>query len=57
MYGKNKPVWKKKAPKTNKKSTKLTKKQKEEAMKLAKNAGRTYPNLVDNMRVARKKNG
>ena len=48
-----KPVWKKKAPKTTKKTT-LTPAQKQEARTRAAKAGRPYPNLVDNMAVARK---
>jgi ribosomal protein L15E len=48
-----KPVWKTKDPtKTDKK---LTPAQKSSAKAAAKKAGRTYPNLVDNMRAARKK--
>lgn len=46
------PVWKKKAPKTTKKTT-LTDAQKEEARARAAKAGRPYPNLIDNMAVAR----
>ena len=34
---------------------KLTPKQKSSAKAMAKKAGRRYPNLVDNLRVARKK--
>lgn len=48
-----KPVWKTKDPtKTDKK---LTSSQKASAKAAAKKAGRSYPNLVDNMRAARKK--
>lgn len=48
-----KPVWKTKDPtKTDKK---LTSSQKVSAKAAAKKAGRPYPNLVDNMRAARKK--
>jgi hypothetical protein len=50
---KEKPVWKKKAPKSAKKTT-LTAAQKQEAKTRAAKAGRPYPNLVDNMAVARK---
>jgi hypothetical protein len=50
---KNKPVWEKKNP--AKKSTPLTAKQKASAKAMAKSAGRPYPNLVDNMRAAKKK--
>jgi ribosomal protein L15E len=45
--------WNRKNPK--KTSTKLTPEQKAEAKQAAKKAGRKYPNLVDNMRVAAKK--
>lgn len=47
------PVWDTKNPKQ--KSKKLTPAQKTEAKSRAKKAGRPYPNLVDNMAVARKK--
>ncbi len=49
----SKPVWKKKAPKGATKTT-LTPAQKQEARTRAAKAGRPYPNLVDNMAVARK---
>jgi len=48
-----KPVWKTKDP--TKSDKKLTKSQKASAKSMAKAAGRPYPNLVDNMRAARKK--
>ncbi len=48
-----KPVWEKPNPKS--KSKKLTPAQKSQAKARAKKAGRKYPNLVDNMAVARKK--
>jgi hypothetical protein len=48
-----KEVWDKPNPK--KKSTPLTSAQKSSAKAAAKAAGRPYPNLVDNMRAARKK--
>jgi hypothetical protein len=48
-----KKVWDKKNPK--KESKPLTDKQKAEAKARAKKAGRPYPNLIDNMAVARKK--
>lgn len=48
-----KPVWKKPAPK-NGRHTKLTEAQKEAARERAAKAGRRYPNLVDNMWVAKK---
>jgi hypothetical protein len=48
-----KPVWEKKDPtKTDKK---LSSKQKASAKAMAAKAGRPYPNLVDNMRAAKKK--
>ena len=50
-----KPVWNKSRPKSLGKSKPLTSKQKASAKAAAKRAGRTYPNLVDNMRAARKK--
>ena len=50
---KQKPVWEKLNPKE--KSKKLTIQQKAKAKKLAKEAGRPYPNMVDNIRVARGK--
>lgn len=50
-----KPIWEKKRPKSLGKPKKLTPKQKSSAKAMAKKAGRRYPNLVDNMRVARKK--
>lgn len=49
---KEKPVWEKKNP--NHSHMHLSKEQKEEAKHRAKEAGRPYPNLVDNMSVARK---
>ena len=52
---KNAPIWKKKRPKSLKKSTPLSKNQIASAKVRAKKAGRKYPNLVDNMAVARKK--
>jgi hypothetical protein len=48
-----KKVWETKNPK--KKSTKLTPVKKSAAKARAKAAGRPYPNLIDNMAVARKK--
>jgi hypothetical protein len=49
----SKKVWDKPNPK--KKSTPLTSAEKLAAKARAKKAGRPYPNLVDNMAVARKK--
>lgn len=48
-----KPVWERPAPKG--KSKKLTPAQVTAAKARAKKAGRKYPNLVDNMAVAKKK--
>jgi hypothetical protein len=48
-----KAVWDKPNPK--KKSTPMTPAQKTKAKAAAKKAGRTYPNLVDNMRASRGK--
>lgn len=53
MSKKKKQVWDKKNPK--KKSEKLDSSEKAEAKARAKKAGRSYPNLVDNMAVAKKK--
>lgn len=52
---KKKPVWDKARPKTEGKPQPLTDKQKASAKAAAKKAGRPYPNLIDNMRAARKK--
>ena len=53
-----KPVWEKKRPDDlPKKSKKLTDAQKSKAEKRAAAAGRPYPNLVDNMAVAKAKKG
>jgi hypothetical protein len=48
-----KKVWDKPNPKA--KPKKLTTKAKASAKAMAKAAGRPYPNLIDNMRAARKK--
>lgn len=50
-----KQVWDKPRPKGLGKPKSLTTKQKSSAKAAAKKAGRPYPNLVDNMRAARKK--
>jgi hypothetical protein len=50
-----KPVWEKARPKDLPSPKKLSSSAKSSAKKAAKAAGRTYPNLVDNMRAARKK--
>ena len=49
----SKPPWKRSAPRKAT-HTKLTPAAKSAARKRAKKAGRSYPNLVDNMRAARK---
>lgn len=50
-----KPVWDKKRPKDLGDSKALTPARKSSAKQMAETAGRPYPNLVDNMRAARKK--
>lgn len=50
-----KEVWEKKRPKSLGTSKPLTPAKKTAAKKMAKAAGRPYPNLIDNMRAARKK--
>jgi len=52
---KEKPVWDKARPKDLGAPKKLTPAKKTEAKAAAKAAGRPYPNLVDNMRAAKKK--
>ena len=52
---KNKPVWDKPRPKSLGAPKKLTPAKKAAAKKMAAAAGRPYPNLVDNMRAAKKK--
>ena len=52
---KEKPVWDKKRPKGLGTPKKLAPAKKSAAKAAAKAAGRPYPNLVDNMRAARKK--
>jgi hypothetical protein len=49
-----KEVWDKPRPKGIGKPKPLTPEQKAKAKAAAKKAGRKYPNLVDNMRMARK---
>ncbi len=53
--GKVKPIWDRPRPKSLGKPSVLTAVQKASAKAMAKKAGRPYPNLVDNMRAARKK--
>lgn len=50
-----KPIWEQKRPKSLGKSKPLTPAKKAAAKKMAKVAGRPYPNMVDNLRAARKK--
>ena len=50
-----KPIWDKARPKALGEPKPLTDKQSKSAKASAKAAGRPYPNLVDNMRAARKK--
>jgi hypothetical protein len=52
---KKKPVWETKNPKKKSERKKLTPAQKSKAKAMAAKAGRTYPNLVDNMRAAKGK--
>jgi len=56
MLKSKRPPWKRADPKAKAgKSTRLASAEKAEARKSAKKAGRRYPNLVDNMRVASKR--
>lgn len=50
-----KPIWEKKRPKKLGKPKPMTAGQKAMAKVMAKKAGRPYPNMVDNLRAARKK--
>lgn len=54
VYKKGGPVWSKPRPKSLGKPTPLSSDQKSSAKASAKAAGRPYPNLVDNMRAAKK---
>jgi hypothetical protein len=54
MYKKGGEVWDKPRPKDLGKPKKLSPAKKSAAKSAAKAAGRPYPNLVDNMRMARK---
>lgn len=49
-----KPIWDKKRPADLGESKELSSKRKASAKAMAKSAGRPYPNLVDNMRAAKK---
>lgn len=53
-YKKGGEVWDKPRPKDLGKSKKLSPAKKKSAKAAAKAAGRPYPNLIDNMRMARK---
>lgn len=55
QYAEGGEVWSKPRPEGLGKPKKLSSKQKTKAKSMAKSAGRPYPNLIDNMRVA--KNG
>ena len=50
-----KPVWERERPEKLGKPKHLTPDQKSKAKAAAKKAGRPYPNLVDNMRAAKRK--
>jgi len=54
-YKKGGEVWEKPRPKGLGKPKKMSSAKKASAKAMAKAAGRPYPNLVDNMRAARKK--
>jgi hypothetical protein len=54
QYAKGGEVWDKPRPKKLGKPKKLSSAKKSAAKSAAKAAGRPYPNLVDNMRMARK---
>lgn len=51
---KPKPIWEKSRPKDLGKPKALSPASKTSAKRMAENAGRPYPNMVDNMRAARK---
>jgi hypothetical protein len=51
----NKMVWDTKNPKPKSKRKSLSPKAKASAKAMAKAAGRPYPNLIDNMRAAKRK--
>ena len=55
QYAEGGEVWDKPRPKELGKSKKLSAAKKSKAKAMAKAAGRPYPNLVDNLRAARKK--
>lgn len=51
---KDKPIWEKDRPKELGKPKHLSAMQKRAAKRMAEKAGRPYPNMVDNMRAAKK---
>ena len=53
-YAKGGEVWNKPRPKELGKPKKMSSTKKSKAKAMAKAAGRSYPNLVDNMRAAKK---
>ena len=55
FYAKGGQIWDKPRPKDLGKPKKMSSAKKASAKAMAKAAGRPYPNLVDNMRAARKK--
>jgi hypothetical protein len=55
MYAEGGAVWDKPRPKKLGKPKKMSSTKKASAKAMAKAAGRPYPNLIDNMRAARKK--
>jgi hypothetical protein len=52
MQSKDKPVWDKARPRSAGKPVELSPQRKGGVKAAAREAGRTYPNLVDNMRAA-----
>lgn len=54
MYAKGGEVWDKKRPKSLGEPKKMSSSGKAKAKAMAKAAGRPYPNLIDNMRAAKK---
>ena len=54
VYAKGGKVWDKPRPDSAGKPKKLSPEKKSKAKAMAKSAGRPYPNLIDNMRAARK---
>lgn len=55
MPSKEKPVWDKKRPESLGKSKPLSPAKKASVKRMAEAAGRPYPNMVDNIRAAKKK--